>query len=305
MRERSSTPVVSRSFISIAITCFLATSGVAPAPRLSAAAYPLNTTRPTSAKLEDTADEPSSVRGAVVLAENNQAVEGATVFLLRRPKGSFTLPTRPLRSTTDGNGAFQFDDVAPGRYLVWSEKNSWTSLEKKLGGQQVQLALDAAAEPLTLKLREGCRFNVAVRSKVSGQPLPGAAVTFGWTDIEREFVAGDDGMVRIVGLAPGEWFLKICAPNHAMQFRRTKKTGLGSLTELSVDLAIGGEVVGILTDEDNKPIANARITVNDADYSAMQAYGRVQTDDRGRFRVPHVPRHETPRVDSPRRVYRC
>jgi len=54
-------------------------------------------------------------------------------------------------------------------------------------------------------------------------------------------------------------------------------------------LEIGGEVRGILKDEKNEPVVNAKVTVVNSDYGPDR-YGQVFTDKLGWFRIPNVPR---------------
>jgi protocatechuate 3,4-dioxygenase beta subunit len=72
---------------------------------------------------------PATVEGAVIDAQNNRAVPRASVKLMGL-KGAGSKSTR-----ADGNGHFIFEQVEPGRYRLFAERQGYFSDERKQGYQ--------------------------------------------------------------------------------------------------------------------------------------------------------------------------
>lgn len=298
-----------RSFRALLAVCCLVSALTVATVHITAAAdeeTKANTQENTQATTATPEKGTQVVKGTVKDSSNDAPVAGAQIYLVKRPQGgSFTLPLKPQQATTNEQGEFQLVNVHPARYLLWAEKQELTSLAKKLTGLPVTVEKDAAPDPVELSLHDGCQYNVTVRSRETQKPIPGAKVRFSWTDLEREFVAGDDGVVRVFGLSSDDWFFRISAPEHAVHFERTKPTKLGSTTDFAVELDPGGQIIGILRDEAEQPIAGARLTVSNPDYN-MSHYARATTDERGRFRLQNLPRATkleiSARIDGFKRV---
>lgn len=232
------------------------------------------------------------VTGTVVDAEGGP-VAGADVYLLANPRnGSFTLPTHPAKTRTDAAGGFEFREVAEGNYRVWGETGNRISHAKELTGERVAIGADTVPSAITLKLFEGCRFDVTVRAKSDGRPIPGAVVRFRWPDIERSFRTNAEGITRIEGVRPEDHVFEARAEGYAVEVKTVAATKLDSLTALELTLGPGGTIRGTVRESGGKAIAGERIGGTVQRSPADLHIGTVQTDDDGRFVLENAPLEE-------------
>lgn len=239
--------------------------------------------------LGNSADAVASVQG-VVMSEGAPAAN-VDVHLLRKPKEHFyRLPVRTQKVKTDARGRYVFADVAAGQYKVWAETSKFTSLKKKLGGEPIKVPgakAEVAVEPITL--HEGCNYHVKILSANTGKPLPTGRVWFGWADLEREYHAGDDGVVNIGGLPPSDWYFIVTADGHEIQFLKTPAQSMGALTELEFKLKPGGAISGVVQTDEGEPVANVKVGVRLERGGMTPGYGSVESDQQGRFRLDNIP----------------
>lgn len=231
-----------------------------------------------------------SVTG-IVRTPDGIAAAQADVYLRHSPPGSITLPTHPLQTQTDSQGRFRFDDVAPGPYRLWAETDEFTSLKKKLGGLSVRVEETPAVHrsDIAVGLHVGCGYDVSIVSAITRQPIKGARISFGWTDIEREYTPDDDGIVRIRNLGSDDWYFIVQADGFATEFKRTSKQQLASVLPLEFQLSPGGQIIGTVRDEKGTPLADAGVSVFPGDVSLSPRYGRTQTDADGEFSFDGLP----------------
>ncbi len=233
-------------------------------------------------------DDSTTISGTL-RDEQGTPVADATVYLLKTSGGSFTLPTHPASTLSDANGFYTFTKVEPGKYRVWAENQTLTSLTRKLGGLPLELKEETkVATTMDLQLHPGCEYDVLVRSK-DGQPIEGANISFGWTDIDRQYSTGADGVARIQGLSVDDWYFIIRADGYATQFKKTSKQKLGTKEELEFDLEPGCGVRVRLIDQHDNPVAGAKFYLSDGELSMSPNYAVVKTDADGRFEVEGLP----------------
>ncbi len=232
----------------------------------------------------------SPVRGSVKLPDGQPAGD-ATVYLLKAADGSYALPTHPKKSITDADGNFSFESVSPSDYQIWAETSDQTSLEMKLRGTRIRVSdpLPTEASEVTLSLHPGCGYDVAVHDAKSSAPIASAVISFGWTDIEREYKTGEDGVSRIRNLAMDDWYFVVRADGYATEFFKTSKQQLGTVLPLRFDLNPGGSIQGVVQDSDGKLVSDAKVSISAADISMSPEYVRIVTNDVGEFSAEGLP----------------
>ena len=232
----------------------------------------------------------SIVSGTVRMPDGQTAAIGADVHLLRRSDGAYTLPVKTQKTTTDQQGRFIFSQVQAGNYKVWAETSKLTTLEKKLGGEPLSVGENGNAVMVDdLVLHDGCHYRVTVVSAVTGEPLPSGRVWFGWTDLPREYHAGDDGVVEIGGLAVDDWYFVVAADGHGIEYKKIPQQPLGSTTELTFKLDVGGDLVGVVQTDAGQPVDGADVSASSSEGGMTPGYGRVKTDKDGRFVLKNLP----------------
>lgn len=246
----------------------------------------------------------STVAGKVLLPDSNPSAE-AIVFLLESNGGSFRLPTKPLTTQTKSDGTFQFNDVPTGRYRVWAETDQLTTLQEKLRGVVVQVETEppSDASDIELKLHPGCGYDVAVHDSETKQPIPNAKISFGWTDIVREYTTGKDGVAKPRNLSVSDWYFIAKADGYATQFLKTSKQELGTVLPIRFDLNPGGKLTGVLRDGDEQPVADAKVSIVAASRGMDPSYGSTVTNEAGEFSFEGLPVGKTFRLSATKDAY--
>ena len=160
---------------------------------------------------------------------------------------------------------------------------------------------DATSIPVSL--HAGCGYDVSIVSAESGLPIAGARISFGWTDIDREYQTSRDGVARIRNLGTDDWYFVIRADGFATEFKKTSEQKLGSVLPMRFELKPGGSLVGTLRDDDGVPIADAKVSVAPADISMSPGYGRVRTDAEGKYSIDGLPIGRPLRVSGTKEGY--
>ena len=245
----------------------------------------------------DDVSKTSTVSGKVSLPDG-QPASGADVHLLRSTGGSYSLPVKTRKVTSADDGKYVFEGVKPGRYKIWAETPQLTSLKKKLGGKAV--AINDSGKPVVvpLPLHEGCNYRVKVISAATGEPLPSATVSFGWTDLPRQYKANAEGIVEIGGLGVDDWYFIVAADGHGIQFKKTPEQELGSTTELEFKLGPGGDLLGLVRTEEGTPVAGAVVYASARQGGMQPNYGREVSDQNGEFVFKNLPAGVALRVSA-------
>ena len=235
------------------------------------------------------ATDDANVRGQVRLPDGSKAI-GAQVYLLRQPDGAYLLPTKPLITRADFEGAFAFSDVAPGKYQIWAESLDFTSLEKKLRGRRLTVPdqRQEKLKPITIALHEGVGFDVSV-TDWEKKPIAGAKVSFAWTDISREYVTNANGLAQIRGLASDGWYFVVRGEGYATTYQRTSEQTLGSVLPMRFALQPGGRMVGTVRDDKGNPVVGAKVTIGNAEEGMTPRYAQVVTDEDGSYAADGLP----------------
>lgn len=270
-----------------------------------AAAAPPQVEPPATANSAQ-ADTTPSVRtvSGQVLSPDGEPAAQATVYLLANPQqGYFTLPVRTQSATTDADGRFTFESVKSGGYRLWAEKGPYTTLHQKLKGHEIRVG-NGELEPVQLRLHEGCAYRVTVLSAETGKPVPDAHITFGWTDIQREYRTNQQGIAEIRGLARDDWYFVIKAEGYAMEAKKIPPRPLGSQTELEFRLSPGSEIRGVVKDEQGKPLAGVEVSADDATISLSPTIDRVVTGEDGGYILRNIPRGTPVRILTDKEGYK-
>ena len=185
----------------------------------------------TKAQAEGKSAEPAAktsgrIRGRVIASESGNVAAGAEVVLLLPPPlgqegydEDLPLPLR--RTAADASGEFSFDNLAPGRYRVWSNLGKLTSLKKEVRGEVVILPESGKAPgPVEVRLAAGVAVTVRVKEEATGAPIANATVHLERLALRDDAVTGRDGVVQVQPLVASQWLLEVWAEGFARASRR-------------------------------------------------------------------------------------
>jgi len=249
----------------------------------------------TKAEADGKSAEPAArtsgrIRGRVIASASGNVAAGAeVVLLLPPPKGQKgygdDLPVR--RTAADASGMFSFDNLAPGRYRVWSNLGKLTSLKKDVRGEVVILPESGKApEPVELRLAAGVAVTVRVKEKATGEPIANATVHLERTALRDDAVTGRDGVVQIQPLVASQWLIEVWAEGFAKASRRVDLEN-GSDAEEEFLLGRGGTLEGVVRDRSGKPLSGVWIGASVDDGEQQLDDARTGAD--GRYRLSHLP----------------
>jgi hypothetical protein len=229
-----------------------------------------------------------AVRGLITFEDGTSGAE-ADVYLVALPEKFFTLPVNSLHTTCDAQGNFSYTDVPIGRYMVWAETKTHTSLQKFLQGHRLEVKADGQPVECKLNLRTGCSYHVTVLDAETKKPVPNAIIKFGWTDLDRKYVTDLDGRTEAGGLSESEWYFVVTADGYVMNDRKLGVQPLGSKSELIFELQRGMIVKGVVVDEQDRPIESVKVFFDYAVTSMRPSLGFATTNDEGEFVSPTLP----------------
>jgi beta-lactamase regulating signal transducer with metallopeptidase domain len=238
-------------------------------------------------------EEKPHVRGKVHKNENTPVV-GATVYLVKYSgkQQYWPMPADFVSRTTDADGAYDFDDVEPGWYLLWAEGDGLTSMTKFRRGIRVNVVAGSYREPVNMKLLEGCNYEVKVLSAVDNTPIENAEVTFFDSDIERTYQTDATGTAKIKGLCQLAWHFVVKADGFAIASNKTAVQELGSTTEIKFPLSPGASVNGKLLDQNEDPVAHAEVVFYSGKSMRTPNFGKVHTNMAGEYEFAGLPMNE-------------
>ncbi|MFO0939711.1 MAG: M56 family metallopeptidase [Pirellulales bacterium] len=228
-----------------------------------------------------------------VFNPDGTAAKNGNVYLISRSEGSYTLPVEFKATKISADGSFQIADLKPGKYVVWAESESYSSLTGFLKGDRIEVAAvnQEQDKKLDLKLLPACSYKVLVKDKSTKQPIQNAEISFAWTDINRSYKTGADGVAHIRGLVANDWYFRVRADGRAATFLKTPSQSVGSVTELEFELDVGSTLSGKVVDQDGKPIAKCKIYPGLADRGMSPYFAdKLETDAQGQFSLSSLPR---------------
>ena len=181
---------------------------------------------------QGSAAAPGHIAGRVTDGSSGAPIGGARVMLMpitELPNGA-TLGSAPLQSTTDAAGAFAFDGVQPGEFVVNAEKTGFASYPDVLsGGLPDRIAVDGkmAVAPLSIQLHRGAVITGRILN-AAGEPqadlevsalrhtdkavLPDAGLPEFTPNGQAK--TNDLGEFRIAGLAAGSYIVVASIQSH-------------------------------------------------------------------------------------------
>ncbi|WWB87080.1 carboxypeptidase regulatory-like domain-containing protein [Priestia aryabhattai] len=222
-----------------------------------------------------------SITGRVFNLATGQSIVGAITVV--RTSGGTTVIVDS--GTTDQNGRYLIEGLAPGSYSVVATASGFGTTTV---GALVQ-ANDATTADLVLSPLTGTVFGTV--TNVNGSGITGSNIqvqVFTATGtLLKTLLANADGSFNVIDLAPGTYLIQVTAPNYA--------TGVASVnvranttTSVSVPLTpnpatVTGQVVNSVT---SAPLTGVIISVTDANGIVV---GNAISDLNGQFIIRNLP----------------
>ncbi|MBA3452727.1 MAG: carboxypeptidase regulatory-like domain-containing protein [Deltaproteobacteria bacterium] len=198
-----------------------------------------------------------------VIDEQLQPIGGAQVTLFIEP---------PRKVTTEADGAFAFENLAPGPYRLVAHKDAQSSAIARA-------RLSGTSELVTLRVRPGATIVVHVVAADGGAPIVGATVS----DRARAIITGADGIARLGGMSEYD-SVEVTAPGYSpAAFTLSKPEEPDGTFDRTVELARGAALSGTVVGPDGALIVGANVHVEGA---ASQWSGWAQTDANGAWSLP-------------------
>ena len=239
-----------------------------------------------------------AVDGVVINAATHAPVKKAVVFL-----GAAT-------TVTDAAGRFHFEGVADAKAGLHAVADGFINTWKDLSQVTVKDAQRVTIAPLEL---EPYRKILGRILDAAGSPLEGYEVKAINSDEQRPTVStrtNDLGEFRLVDLPVGRYFLQVSPPNGDLEPQTTDPIDMRNVVQqegvdirlaraASASVARGGAAVsGRVVNHDGDPLRGANVVLSGEHFALAGV-----TDDRGEFRLAHVPPgNYSLRVTPPKRA---
>ena len=245
-------------------------------------------------------------------------VEGTVTGYGMRPLAdalivAFSLNAGSFKSaTTDRNGFYRIDGLAPGQYVVFKSRMDERSSDI---GLDLMSNLRLKSTPVRqgkftrLDIQDETEDGVRVFGTVreNGEPVARALVTVLGADREgilgmgvRANAAGADGRYELVGIKPGSYLFQV-----SMFRGRPVQTTVSvdvpeGMSEMLLDLVLPvSEVAGRVVDSAGNPVAGVQVALGSEDSNlgasegligliAQNGFAQARTDDQGNFRLRSV-----------------
>jgi protocatechuate 3,4-dioxygenase beta subunit len=274
-----------------------------------------------SAQDAQPAQATSTISGTVVDALTNQPLKAANVWVRSFQPGQ--VGRRISSATTDAEGHFTLEGLAPGRYFVSASREDYVGQRgggNASGGKSLTVAPDQHINDVVIQLTPGATINGHVKN-ADGKPLAGASVEVMryFTEAGRKQLHGVrpaalsnlTGEYRITGLAPGRYYLRASAsatesakssskqvyasayyPGSSELARAMELAVLPGADLSGIDLTLATvatvEISGrVLIAGAPIPAANADVTLVDPDGGSFSTRN-CTTDGKGNFELHNV-----------------
>jgi protocatechuate 3,4-dioxygenase beta subunit len=282
----------------------------------------------TSAQNSDDSQNKCSLHGTVVDSKTGQPIKGAEITLRggwttgpgSRTSGSGA--SEPTSATSDSDGHFSLDGLAPGRYRVIASRNGYlgNNARSSAGSRATMVNLSVGQQSdITLRLTPSAV--IAGRVTTEGdEPAPNVfvqAMKYNYMNDKRQLTdvgsatTNDRGEYRIWGLAPGKYYVRATHPR-AQAARAGGQVFVPmfypNVTDPSrtqpIDLHPGDEVTGIdlglvaqrsvrvsgrVVNSNGQPDKGAQVTLVAGTGSMSFSVGQASTDAKGIFEIRGVP----------------
>ncbi|OGY80020.1 MAG: hypothetical protein A3B74_05185 [Candidatus Kerfeldbacteria bacterium RIFCSPHIGHO2_02_FULL_42_14] len=188
--------------------------------------------------------------------KNNAGLDNATLYLYSRntPRTN----TWVAKATSDGNGNFNFSEIALGKYRLTIMKDGYIVLKK----ESVTIDANISDKKYTLKTAS------AVFGRVTSQnaPVDNATVTIYSVDTEKDegyttTTTDSDGYYLMQGLKAGKYRIRVQTTDYVERIV-TKTLDAGKQRQVDMQLVLAGSVSGYVWDEaNNLPLSGYPVRV--------------------------------------------
>jgi protocatechuate 3,4-dioxygenase beta subunit len=243
----------------------------------------------------------ASVSGVVLDARTADYISGADVSLepVNRD-GLYQMTGVGPGGSSDESGMFLISGVAPGEYTLSVSSEGYVRFESApfLVPEGIEV------KDRKVELVRGAVVSGRITRTGSSEAIEGAAVNITNNDEGGGHMAifvgdGGPGMAQtdgngeysLTGLKDGTWTVKVTHPDYAAASREVEIINLQDLTDIDLELAAGGTVVGTVTGKDGKPLAEMTVTnmTMQMMMSGEQHLARSgTTDGNGQYRLTGV-----------------
>lgn len=264
----------------------------APAPKANEVAP--ETAKRTEPAFDESKLEEGVVSGVLVKASDGSPVADATVIL-------FLGGSNKTRS--DAQGRFRLEKIPPGTraYPVWAYQGNLVA--QKVIVHQLKTGNPAIAKfaPLRLEMADGKQARFTVKSEITGKPIAGATVRFGYPD-RRLATTDESGVATVSGLLAENYPVTVEGVDHARIEPRVDLSKAGEVTEFQVGLIEGGIVRGVAVGDDGLPLPEAEVVYRVSAASAFHG-DAFRTDSEGSFQHRFLPLNVALEVSAMKKGY--
>jgi protocatechuate 3,4-dioxygenase beta subunit len=282
------------------------------------------------AQNSDDSQNKCSLQGSVVDSKTGQPIKGAELTLRGGGLGSqgswvagLSNGNEPAGATSDSEGHFTFDGLAPGRYRVIASRNGYMSSggARSAGGLRAGMVTLSAGQRGDVVVRLTPAAVIAGRVSTEGdEPVPNVFVQtmkYTYTNDKRQLTdvgtstTNDRGEYRIWGLAPGKYYIRATHPRAqaprpgAQVFVPVFYPGVTDPSRTQpIEVHPGDEVTGIdlsfilqhsvrvsgrVVNTNGQPDKGAQVTLVAGAGSMSFTIGQASADTKGFFEIRGVP----------------
>ncbi|MGH9384912.1 MAG: carboxypeptidase regulatory-like domain-containing protein, partial [Vicinamibacterales bacterium] len=228
------------------------------------------------------------------ILERGGTIEGRVVGEVGVPVGGATVEAGLSRTTTDDQGRFRLEAVAPGDVVVIARTGTGRAGALRL------VARNGATLKVDVVLRASAALSGIVTDQTTGRVVVGARLrvyqgsSFTLTGTTAGTIASTDrtGRFTLLGLLPGLYTVEAARLGYNRAVRPELRLTGGSNSTLAVSLPPEARIAGRVVDESGQPIPGAMVTVKHP--SALEQLARLMragrthvetaiTDTTGRF----------------------
>jgi uncharacterized GH25 family protein len=189
----------------------------------------------------------------------------------------------PRTATTEDDGTFTFDKLV-GRSYALSAKSA------DLIGGPITHKLTAKSDPVVIKLAEAAAIEVTVVDE-NKQPMAGVEVKAGET-VESIATTDGKGEAMLKPVSPGYARVDATLDGYAPGGAFTTVGSPGSTARVTISLSRGFAISGRVLDESGRPIAKAKVGLDNGAFSwrtvgagEKKDPSSATTDDKGEFKI--------------------
>lgn len=221
----------------------------------------------------------STEDGHPLLVEDESAerirVEGIVLDEQKAPIGGATVHHGTRTVVAEGDGSFELEDVPAGDIVLRAERGEWYG--------ETSTYVSDTSDPIEIVVRRGSTLLLTVVAKTTGAPIANAKVEID----ARELLTNASGMLRARGLDPtGERFTVSAEGYGTWRGELELDTEHPTATkEMTVALASGAPVSGIVVDERGERVPEASVSIDALGGNWNDA---VSANERGEFTIPAI-----------------